>query len=455
MCTHCIDRRHATGEKFGDRASLAALDRVLSNQEIDTICRQLGHTWRRRALSPAVTVKSMVYRGLHPDKSIATTLTDLAAASGDPKWHAPTDAAWCQARSRLPKNLWPTLIDTSAQRLIDIAGQRHRYHGRPVYIADGSSVSMPDTPSLVRAFGYADTRHGPSRFPVARLTAIVLSGVEAVVDYRLDHYRSCEDDHFHQMWHRLPSGCICLCDRRFCSFYNFAKLSARSIDLLTRLHSRRRPEWLIAAGQRLGPGEWLVNLNLAPHLRKRYVDPSLPEVLTVRLIRVRFTRGQQRRVLWLVTTLLDASQYTRHSLIALYRRRWGIETRIGSLKTTLKLNVLRSKTAANVRSEVAATVLAHNLVWTLIHQAVENTRVPADRVSFTGAVRTIVTFSPTLRQTTGFHRFLVYLKMLHHIRRQTNRWRPNRVEPRLVKRNLRRYSFLKIPRAEARLKCLS
>lgn len=455
MRSHSIGRRSGAREKFGRPVSLAALDRVLSNEEIDTICGRLGHRWRTRALPPAATVKSMVYRGLHPDKSIATVLTDLAAASPDPKWHAPTDAAWCQARSRLPKNLWPTLIDTSTQRLIDFAGERHRYRGRPVYIADGSSVSMPDTPSLVRAFGYADTRHGPSRFPVARLTAIVLSGVEAVVDYRLDHYRSCEDDHFHQMWHRLPSGCICLCDRRFCSFYNLAKVSARSIDVLTRLHSRRRPERLIAAGHRLGPGEWLVDLDLAPQLRKRYADPSLPEVLTVRLLRVRFRRGQQRRILWLVTTLLDPTRYSRHSLIALYRQRWGIEPRIGSLKTTLQLNVLRSKTPANVRSEVAATVLAHNLVWTLIHQAVENTPVPADRVSFAGAVRTIVTFSPVLRQATGLHRFLVYLKMLYHIRRHTNRRRPNRIEPRLVKRDLRRYGYLKIPRDQARLKCLS
>jgi hypothetical protein len=281
----------------------------------------------------------------------------------------------------------------------------------------------------------------------------VLSNEE--IDSRLDHYRSCEDDHFHQMWHRLPSGCICLCDRRFCSFYNVAKLGARSIDVLTRLHQRRRPERLIAAGQRLGPGEWLVDLHLGAQLRTRYADPSLPEAVTVRLIRVRFRRGRTRRVLWLVTTLLDTSPYTRRQLIALYRRRWGIETRIGSLKTTLKLNVLRSKTAANVCSEVAATVLAHNLVWTLIHQAAENTRVPADRVSFAGAVRTIVTFSPALRQTTGFDRFLVYLKMLHHIRRHTNRPRPGRIEPRLVKRDLRRYGFLKIPRHQARLNCLS
>jgi hypothetical protein len=37
------------------------------------------------------------------------------------------------------------------------------------------------------------------------------------------------------------------------------------------------------------------------------------------------------------------------------------------------MNVLQSKKAKNVYYEVAATVLAHNLVWTLIHQAAQLT----------------------------------------------------------------------------------
>lgn len=325
----------------------------------------------------------------------------------------------------------------------------------PSISCDGTSVSMPDTPALVDAFGYADTRHGPSRFPVARLTALTLSGAEAVIDYRLDRYRSSEDDHFHQMWDRLPPRSICLGDRRFCSFYNLATLGARSVDVLARLYQRRDPQRLIAAGKRIGPGRWLVPLTLAPQLRKRYDDPSLPETLTVRLIRVRFKHGKRWRVMWLVTTLLDPAEYSRHSLIQLYRQRWGIETRIGSLKTTLKLNVLRSKTLDNVRSEVAATILAHNLVWTLIHQAVTGTRTPARRVSFAGAVKSVLAFSPRLRLADDDERPTVYHTLLSVIRKRTIPHRPNRTEPRLVKRDNRRYGYLKTSRAKAREECLS
>lgn len=432
---------------------MAAVQEFLSDAEIETICRQLGHTWRRRRLPPGVTVRSMVYRSLNPDRSIQAAVTDLAAVAQAET--PPTPAAWCQARSRLPADLWPELVARSAGRLARLAGRDHLVFGRPLYIVDGSSVSMPDTPELVEAFGYANTKHGLSRFPVARVTFLVLAGVEAVCGYRMGPYRTSEDAQFHALWRRIPGGSILLFDRYLCSFYNLAKLRRRRIDVLSRLHQRRDPKRLIARGKPLGKNEWLVPLDLAPQLRRRYGDPTLPKRLWVRLIRVIFYRGGKRRGLWLVTTLLDPARYPRRALIRLYRRRWGIETRIGCLKTLLQLNVLRSKTPVGVRYEVAATLLAHNLVWTLIHQAARETQTPADRISFADAVKTVLAFSVPLRHARPDARPRLYHVMLRHIARRVNPHRPGRVEPRLLKRQKDRYAFLHIPRDKARAKCLS
>jgi putative transposase len=326
-----IDPPAVCPQSFSTPVQLAALQEFLSDDEIETICRHLGHTWRRRVMPPGVTVRSMVYRSLHPDRSIQAAVADLAAGLPEA---APTAAAWCQARSRLPADLWPDLLQRSVDRLRRLAGSRHLVFGRPLYVVDGSTLSMPDEPDLVDTFGYANTRHGFSRFPVARFAVMLLAGVEAVCAYRLDPYRTGEDWQLHQMWGQMPDGCICLLDRHFASFYNLAKLPQRDIDVLTRLHQRRRPDRLIAQGRRLGPQEWIVTLDLSPQLRRRYDDPSLPSALRVRLIRVAFRRGRHRRRLWLVTTLLDRRTYPRRALIDLYRRRWGIETRLGSLKTT-------------------------------------------------------------------------------------------------------------------------
>jgi len=155
---------------------------------------------------------------------------------------------------------------------------------------------------------------------------------------------------------------------------------------------------------------------------------------------------------WLVTTLLDPQGYSRSSIVKLYRQRWEIETRIGSLKTTLQMNILQSKKVSNVYSEVAATVLAHNLVWTLIHQAAQLTQTQADRISFLGAVRTVLAFSFQLQTPNLIEWHWVYIAMLHHIASQKNPRRPNRIEPRLIKRQTRRFGFLKTPRDKARLR---
>jgi hypothetical protein len=77
--------------------------------------------------------------------------------------------------------------------------------------------------------------------------------------------------------------------------------------------------------------------------------------------------------------------------------RRGIETRYASVKTTLKLNVLRSLSLVGGRYEVAASVLAHNLVWTLIHQAAHATETPTDRISFADAIKAVLAFSTFLQ----------------------------------------------------------
>ncbi|MCK4624250.1 MAG: IS4 family transposase [Phycisphaerae bacterium] len=446
---YSIDTSTKLHQSFSRPVQVSALADFLADEEIDIICRQLGHSWRGRIFTPAVTVRSMVYRRLHPDKSIRAVLADMVAGD-DRIERTPATTSWCEARSRLPDPLWPKLIGDSTAKLQTLAGWRYLYFDRPVYLLDGSTISMPDTPDLVDVFGYANTKHGFSRFPVARITFITHAGTEAVVDYRLDRYRTGEDAQFRTMWDRLPDECILLCDRKFCSFYNLAKLSRRGIGVICPLHQRRAPKRLIADGKKLGENQWIVWFDLASQSRRKYNDPSLPTRLCVRLIRIRFVRNGKPRELWLVTTLLDHIGYPCSSIVDLYRSRWGIETRIGSLKTTLDMNVVPSKTAKGVRYDVAATILAHNLVWTLIHQAADKTGAPAGRISFAGTIKTMLAYSGPLRNAAPLRREHLYDQMLRNIARNRNRDRPGRIEPRLIKRQKKRYGFLKVSRKEAR-----
>jgi len=440
-------------QHFRRSLQLAAIDDVLPDEQVHAICRELGYAWRNRELPPGCLVRSMVYRGLNPDRSIPAVLADLAALS-DPHDTA-TDSAWCQARDRLPEAVLVEANRRLARRMRCRFGRRHTYRGRPVFLIDGTGVSMPDTSSLVDAFGTTRSKQYASRFPVARVTVIGLAGVNAIWDFRIDAYRCSEDEQLHAMWHTIPRDAICLFDRYFSSFYNLAKLRRRCIGVISRLHQRRDPQRLIRQGRPLGKGQWSVPLELSPHLRRSYDDPTLPQRLWVRLIQVDFWRGGKRHRHWLVTTLADPHRYPRREIVELYRRRWEVETRLGEIKTTLQADVLRSKTPGGVRRELAAILLGHGVVWWLIHLAAEKTDTPSEDIRFATAAKTILAFSHELARARGRQRRALFHDMLRHITRQTNHNPFGRAEPRLVKRDPVRYASLRIPRDKARQMCLT
>ncbi len=451
---HRIDTSVGFHSGSSRHIQVAALQDLLGDQEIELVCRRLGHNWRDRIFTPAVTVRSMVHRALNPDKSIRAVVTDLAVVD-DRLTQTPADASWCEARSRLPDGMWPVLLQQSVKRLERLTSGHFLYRHRPIFLIDGSTLSMPDTPELVEHFGYSCCRHGLSRFPLGRITFIVLAGANGVWDYRFADFRTSEDAQLHQMWDQLPRGSICIFDRQFSSFYNLAKLLQRGIDSISRLHHQRDPNKLISKGTPIGHNQWIVRLDLMPHRRKKYNDPSLPQRLCVRLIRLELPRKGKPKQLWLVTTLLDARRHRRQEIGELYRGRWNVETRIGELKTTLKMNVLRSKSAHGVCYEVAATILAFNLLRIVIHQAAKQKDAPSDRISFASAIKMVLAYSVPLRNARPRQRRQVYAQMLSDIARCRNPVRPGRVEPRRIKRNGTPYPWLNLPRALARERCLS
>jgi len=451
---HRIDKSAGSHPGSSQGIQVAALQDLLSDDEIELVCRKLGHSWRNRIFTPAVTVRSMVHRALNPDKSIRAVLTDLAVVDDRLK-QTPADASWCEARSRLPEELWPELLLHSVKRLEQLTSGRFLYRRRPVFLIDGSTLSMPDTPELVERFGYSGSKHGLSRFPLGRITFVVLAGSNCVWDYRFANYRTSEDAQLHQMWDRLPKRSICIFDRQFSSFYNLAKLLQRGIDSISRLHHHRDPNKLISQGTPIGDNQWMVWLDLTPHRRRKYNDPSLPQRLCVRLILLEILRKGKPKQIWLVTTMLDDRCHSGKEIVQLYRSRWDVETRIGELKTTLKMNVLRSKSAHAVCYDVAATILAYNLLRIVIHQAAKQNEAPSDRISFASAIKMVLAYSLPMRIARPKHRRQVYAQMLSDIARCRNPVRPGRVEPRRVKRSGKQYPWLNIPRAVAREQCLS
>jgi hypothetical protein len=133
------------------------------------------------------------------------------------------------------------------------------------------------------------------------------------------------------------------------------------------------------------PGQW-------PKWIDAQTYAALPASIAVRELR-RTVRGPagNRVTLTMVTTLLDPRQYPADggdgSLLDLRLRRWGVETDIRHLKSTMRLGVLRCKSEAGVRKELAVFCLVYNLVRVTMLEAARRQEVSVSRISFADAYR--------------------------------------------------------------------
>ena len=121
-----------------------------------------------------------------------------------------------------------------------------------------------------------------------------------------------------------------------------------------------------------------------------------PESLIMRQVSVdardKDNRAEQFKV---VTTILDAS-IDGGQIGELYERRWDGEVDIRSIKSTMKMDILRCKTPEMVQKEIWAHLLAYNLLRTVMAVAAAENEVEPRKISFKGAKQALSAFAPKL-----------------------------------------------------------
>ncbi len=163
---------------------------------------------------------------------------------------------------------------------------------------------------------------------------------------------------------------------------------------------------------------------------------ALPASVAVRVVRYAVeTPGCRTRHVLIATTLLDAAEWPDARVAALYGQRWPIETCFGHLKTTLGMDVLKCRTVDGVLKELAAYLIAYNLVRLVMLKAAYRLGVAAARVSFVDAARALAAWMTGLAPVGP---------------PVVNPSRPGRHDPRVVRRRPKRHPRMTKPRAEYR-----
>jgi hypothetical protein len=122
-----------------------------------------------------------------------------------------------------------------------------------------------------------------------------------------------------------------------------------------------------------------------------------------------------------------------------------------SLKQTLQMDILRGRTPDMVAKEVWAHLLAYNVVRLVMAEAARRAGLSPRQLSVAGAVQQLTAFGPPLREAGSAAEVLaLWEALLVAVGRQRVIRRPNRIEPRAVKRRGKAYPYLCVPRRQSR-----
>jgi hypothetical protein len=326
-----------------------------------------------------------------------------------------------------------------------------RWHGHRTWSLDGSSFSMPDTAALQAHFGQPSNQAKGCGFPVAHILALFHAGTGLLLRVVASPLRTHDMRHAATMHPELEEGDILLADRGFASYAHLALLLLRKMHAVFRCHQKQIVSFRVGRKhtggcnpqrglprsrflKRLGRWDQLVEY-CKPKEQPAWMDDDtfagLPATLVVRELRYRTPqRGHRTKVITLVTTLLDPVLYPKAELAQLYLSRWQIETNFKHLKTTMRMEVLHCKSVAGVLKELYMFALAYNLVRLVILEASRRQEVALERISFIDALRWLRDAGPDTTLTP-----LV-----------VNPARPNRLEPRVLKRRMKEYDRMTKPR---------
>lgn len=433
------------------RQSLFHLDRLFASLLPPGLLAQSdeGPNSRESIYSLRRTFFGFLYQVLNPDcpcREVVRQIQSLFALVSARKV-SERSGAYCIARGRLP-------VDTLARLRAAVAAQAGKaeqlWKGFRVRVLDGTAVSMPDTPVNQRAYPQSGEQKPGCGFPFMKIVGIFSLSTGVLLDYAKGNKHQHELKLLHRLLHVFKPGDLVLADRGFSCYTLLALLGRKKIPALMRLHQARKED--LRRGKYLGKNDRLVLWRKPENWARRYLPLSLwnsmaPE-LSVRIVRYSLRqRGFRTRSVTLVTTLLDPKVYPPEHLALLYARRWQIELWFRDLKTSMGMNVLRCQSPKMIHKELEMFFIAYNLIRCLMLRASQDYQVELQRLSFQGTVDATRQFTAALAQARSEKKQKSLIAtLLKTIAADRVPDRPNRREPRAVKRRPNPCAYLTKPR---------
>src|SRR5262245_51069051 len=427
---------------------------VLTEPRIRDTLDEHGVRYRDRVFNPVTTLWGLLSQVLSDDHSCRDAVARIIAhrAAAGLETCSPNTASYCDARGRLATGVLSTLARRTAAELQAGAAAAWKWNGRSVFIADGSYLSMPDTPANRASYPQPVVQQPGIGFPMARVAVLLSLATGACHDLAIAQYAdkgTGETSLLRQMYGALRPGDVILADALFDNYFIACELRERGIDLVARVQAERagsrtvevRPDGDVILWRRPNKPR-----RMTGEQYRRY-----PKGLLMRQVTVDARdKNNRAEVFKVATSILDAS-IDGGQIGDLYERRWSGELDIRSIKAVMQMEFLRCKTPEMVHKEVWAQLLAYNLLRTAMAVAAGESGIEPRQVSFKGAKQAVTAFAPKLEAAQPEDRPALIEALLAVIAYHRVGNRPGRWEPRATKRRPRHGARLNQTRAVARL----
>ncbi len=325
---------------------LGELTQVIDPQLVDAVLDETDSRERRVRLLPArVMVYFVLALAFFEHSSCPAVWDKLSAGLDAIMVTRPCASSLSRARRRLGSAPLRRLFEILAGPVAAGTQTASFYRGLRVVAVDGTTLSIPDEEALTWRFPKHIGEVKEFGYPLLRLVALVECGTRALLGAAFGPDTTGELGYARSLLHHLDHSMVLLADAYYDAFDFLEAVTGTGAAFLLRSTRKRRP----AMRRPLPDGSYLTTVCAGKYKAGRGYGR-----LDVRIVEARMTvtlaDGTRRSELWrVVTSLLDAERYPAHELIALYHRRWQVETCYFSLKSTiLDGRVLRSRTVPGI-----------------------------------------------------------------------------------------------------------
>jgi len=373
--------------------------RVFHARYFEQLSRELGIKTGKKIFNWSAVIYGMVLQRLNNKGTMNAALTDLIPILEKFSDHkrvkektvSTNPGGFGRARGRMPMSMVERSFDHLFESL-HVEGD-NASDGDTAFLLDGSSVTLEPSEELLQAYPPARNQHGASHWPIMRV--VVAHDLKTGLASRPVYGPMSDSEQVlaDQLIPRLPVGSPIVADRNFGIFATAYQAVQTGHPVVFRMTESRAK---VLGGLALNCGTDQKVL-WKPSAYERRSHPALPADAQIsgRLLVQRIEQDGKPGKLYIFTTCDQSAD----EIVILYGRRWNIETDLRSLKRTVRLHALKSRTVDMVAKELVLGVAAYNLVHTFMEAAAQKAGLEPRELSFSYAQDHVYAALPYLMNT--------------------------------------------------------